>query len=65
MTDERRPCGCFIEYHLADCPILTERHEPEPPEPADFTDPDPFAGNRDGRGIPHGMMDEDPMGTEW
>lgn len=31
---ESRPCGCPWDYHLADCPILTDRGD-YPPEPYD------------------------------
>lgn len=31
---EQRPCGCPMDYHMADCPHLTDRgsYPPEPEE---------------------------------
>lgn len=31
-TDDRRPCGCPLDYHLADCPLLTDRGLQDPRE---------------------------------
>ena len=27
---DRRPCGCPIEYHMADCDVLQAANDPEP-----------------------------------
>lgn len=37
------PCGCS-DYHMADCPLMTERgsyYPPEPDDPFDGPDDDP------------------------
>jgi hypothetical protein len=34
---DRMSCGCPSDYHMADCPILTDRYD-EPPEPKDALD---------------------------
>lgn len=26
LEDDRQPCGCYVDYHSADCPRLTDRH---------------------------------------
>lgn len=33
--DALGPCGC-VDYHMADCPLVTDRlNPPDPPEPDD------------------------------
>lgn len=39
VREEPRPCGCPVDYHLADCPILTSEPD-EPPDPDDWYEGD-------------------------
>jgi hypothetical protein len=34
MDDDAMACGC-IDYHMADCPILTDRYDGPPEEQGD------------------------------
>jgi hypothetical protein len=50
MCDRKRPCGCWGDYHLADCPILTDRFSDpdEPPDPGEDYDSRWEEGRDDG-----------------
>lgn len=40
-VDTPQSCGCPIDYHMADCPRLTDRYsQGDPPEPDDDYNPD-------------------------
>lgn len=40
-NDEQRPCGCGWDYHMSDCPILTDRGGSDDYGPTyDSSDPD-------------------------